>query len=199
VWQDGVTIRKDGTVVNARTYQDYYSPKLVEARKAEAREQARARREWKKRDKAERAARLRAIQMDPHTYLNKMEQAINRQLGMLKQMVTELNEKELADRLLAEFPNEDQIWFKGVTDEFRSPVQMHGGLEYRPGTTVYADSFDPTRAYCSNGIHFCRQYRQAEVWAKGRILAVVPIGEVINPEADKSRARAVRVLAEVTI
>jgi hypothetical protein len=92
------------------------------------------------------------------------------------------------------------VFYKGVTVDFKSPVQSRITLTYTPGTTVRANGFDtdPDRE-CGAGINFCRTLADALRWAKGgTVVTVRPVGVVVDA-GSKLRAEAVEVLSVVDL
>lgn len=89
----------------------------------------------------------------------------------------------------------ETLFYKGVDENFQSPVQFDGKLTYTPGTTVDAREvdLDPWNA-CGAGVNFTRTPSAASRFGSRVVSLVVPTGEPYVDAGDKLRAARVSVV-----
>jgi hypothetical protein len=93
-------------------------------------------------------------------------------------------------------------FYKGVTKDHKSPLQIDRALTYEIGTEVVAPDLDEDpNDDCGAGINICRTLAEALRYCKeGTVLIVeVPDGETIIDAGNKLRVRRVKVVARVNL
>lgn len=92
------------------------------------------------------------------------------------------------------------IFYKGVTEDLRSPMQSGSTCVYTPGTTVIANGIDldPTED-CGKGINFCRTLAEALKWGKTVVKVKVPEKVSIVDTGNKLRAERVEVISKANL
>jgi uncharacterized protein YbdZ (MbtH family) len=90
-------------------------------------------------------------------------------------------------------------YYKGVSLDFTSPVQVTGKLVYEPHTTVIADGIDQNpQKDCGQGVNFCSSIAQALRWGPKVVEIFVPSRTIVIDTGDKLRAFKVLVGKEVS-
>jgi len=87
------------------------------------------------------------------------------------------------------------LFYKGVTQELRSPMHTHEALTYTPGTLVSAPTvdLDPWNG-CAPGINIVRTIRDAAGFGPIVVSVTIPHGATYVDAGDKLRTQAVNVV-----